>query len=92
MPLRLPIIPPLSIYSTEVQVRVPTDMYDSVYGNYMDLLCNTVNFSNRQKLETNKMSLSKHECMSKKITWLNLTEMNERIHPEKKIYCIIPFM
>lgn len=62
---RLPIIPPLGIYSRIVQVCFATDMYDNVYGNYMDLLCNIVKFSNRQKVETIKMSLNKHEYVKK---------------------------
>lgn len=45
-------IPPLDIYSRKTHASVPTDMYNDVYGNDMDLLCNIVRFRNRQKLET----------------------------------------
>lgn len=76
-------------------------MCKNVYSNNMDVLYNFMMFSNRQKLETIKMSLN-NEYISTKIkklelfatTWKNLTmtRLSERIQAQEEIYCIISFI
>ena len=47
-----------------MHVCVSKDICNNIYSNYREVLYNTVNFSSRQKLETN--SLRNNENMSAK--------------------------
>ena len=62
-----------------MHVCVSKDICKNIYSNYRDVLYNTVNYSSRQKLETNCHSGIMKICQQNNLklyitTWMNITK------------------